>query len=229
MAQRQYDDALRNVSSTSDEQMDKLLQEKGFKEGEILQYQTMLEQADRYEQLQRDLVELKNKLSKMDNYIKATEQKIVHDRRVVERSITENGVYLLQHDQARQSEFRQATSFKMDFAQNVVYLNNRYLKLSASSEFYLKMSARFALFLSSLQQDSMMFPRLIFSDNMEDKGLEEDRSRNFQKVLVQRLNEIGNPDYQMIFATSMIAPELDKPEFTVGEYYTESNKSLKNV
>ena len=179
MAQRQYDDALRNVSSTSDEQMDKLLQEKGFKEGEILQYQTMLEQADRYEQLQRDLVELKNKLSKMDNYIKATEQKIVHDRRVVERSITENGVYLLQHDQARQSEFRQATSFKMDFAQNVVYLNNRYLKLSASSEFYLKMSARFALFLSSLQQDSMMFPRLIFSDNMEDKGLEEDRSRNF--------------------------------------------------
>ena len=91
------------------------------------------------------------------------------------------------------------------------------------------MSARFALFLSSLQQDSMMFPRLIFSDNMEDKGLEEDRSRNFQKVLVQRLNEIGNPDYQMIFATSMIAPELDKPEFTVGEYYTESNKSLKNV
>ena len=31
------------------------------------------------------------------------------------------------------------------------------------------------------------------------------------------------------FATSMIAPELNTPEFTVGEYYTESNKSLKNV
>ena len=243
VAQRQYDDALRNVSSTSDEQMDKLLQEKGFKEGEILQYQTLLEQADRYEQLQRDLIELKNELNKLDNYIKATEQKIVHNRRVVERSIAENGVYLLQHDQARQSEFRQATSFKMDFAQNVVYLNNRYLKLSASSEFYLKMSARFALFLSSLQQDSMMFPRLIFSDNMEDKGLEEDRSRNFQKVLVQRLNELETqrrkklepealnfePSYQVIFATSMIAPELNTPEFTVGEYYTESNKSLKNV
>ena len=37
------------------------------------------------------------------------------------------------------------------------------------------------------------------------------------------------PNYQVIFATSMIAPELNTPEFTVGEYYTESNKSLKNV
>ena len=37
------------------------------------------------------------------------------------------------------------------------------------------------------------------------------------------------PEYQVIFATSMIAPELNTPEFTVGEYYTESNKSLKNV
>ena len=37
------------------------------------------------------------------------------------------------------------------------------------------------------------------------------------------------PDYQLIFATSMIAPELNKPEYTVGDYYTRENKSLKNV
>jgi hypothetical protein len=37
------------------------------------------------------------------------------------------------------------------------------------------------------------------------------------------------PSYQVIFATSMIAPELDKPEYTRGEFYTRENKSLKNV
>ena len=32
---------------------------------------------------------------------------------------------------------------------------------------------------------------------------------------------------RMIFATSMIAPELDDPKYTIGENYTIENKSLK--
>jgi hypothetical protein len=31
----------------------------------------------------------------------------------------------------------------------------------------------------------------------------------------------------VIFATSMIAPELDTTEYTIGESYTRENKSLK--
>ena len=37
------------------------------------------------------------------------------------------------------------------------------------------------------------------------------------------------PNYQVIFATSMIAPELEREEYTRGEFYTQTNKSLKNV
>ena len=36
-------------------------------------------------------------------------------------------------------------------------------------------------------------------------------------------------DYQLIYATSNIAEELDRPEFTIGESYTKDNKSLKYV
>lgn len=232
-AQRQYDDALHNVRSTSDEQIDQLLQDKGFKEGEILQYQTMLEHAGHYEQLLSELDEYKAEAGRLDRYIDSAQQTIARKRASVENAITANGIYLLKHDRFRQSEFSQATSFKMDFAQNVVYLNNLHIKLSASSSFYLKMAARFAFFLSSVEQDSMMYPRLILSDNMEDKGLEEERSRNFQKVLVDRLGQINPPgaapDYQVIFATSMIAPELDIPTYTIGDSYTQQNKSLKNI
>lgn len=123
------------------------------------------------------------------------------------------------------------------------------------------MEARFAFFLASVQVDSMMYPRFFLSDNMEDKRMEENRSRNFQNILVRRLkeleakkklenkslnlepcavghehlmnrsNEANNlePSYQVIFATSNIANELNKPEYTVGDYYSQANKSLKNV
>lgn len=91
------------------------------------------------------------------------------------------------------------------------------------------MAARFALLFASLQVPSMMYPRLMFSDNMEDKGMEEARAKNFQRMIVDRLNQMPNQEYQLIFATSNIADELNTPEYTIGDYYTQDNKSLKNV
>ena len=226
-AQKKYDAAVRNVRSTRDERIDQLLQDKGYKEGEIIQYRTLLESAEKYERLLNELAELKKQDDILTRYIKAAEDKIRIERTKIERAITDNGVYLLKNDRDRQAEFRNATDFKMNFKQNMAYLTDQHIKLSASSSFYLKLTARFAMFLASLQNDTMKYPRLIFSDNMEDKGMEEDRSRNFQNILVKRIKEIGNPDYQVIFATSNIAHELDTQEYTIGDKYTEDNKSLK--
>lgn len=235
VAQQQYDSAVGNVRSTNDERIDRLVQQKGFKEGEILQYRTLLEQAERYDSLQRERDRLARESEGLERNIAAAEQRIRQQRAKVEKAIADNGVYLLRHDQDRQEQFRQATQFTIDFGQNVVYLNDRHVKLSASSSFYLKMAARFAFFLTSLTDENMLYPRLLFSDNMEDKGMEEDRSRNFQRIVVERLRDLTTYnyetiiDYQLIFATSNIAKELDKPEYTIGEFYTKDNKSLKNV
>lgn len=140
----------------------------------------------------------------------------------------------MKHDEDRQDEFKNVTNFFVDYKQNLTTISGQHIKLSASSEFYEKLAARFAFFLSSLQIDSMLYPRLMFSDNMEDKGMETDRSKNFQNVVVNRLEELSSSrelhiPYQLIFATSNIADELDKPDYTIGEYYTADNKSLKNV
>lgn len=226
-AQKKYDASVRNVRSTRDERIDQLLQDKGYKEGEIIQYRTLLESAEKYEWLLNELAELKKQDDILTRYIKAAEDKIRIERTKIERAITDNGVYLLKNDRDRQAEFRHASDFTMNFKQNMAYLTDQHIKLSASSSFYLKMTARFAMFLASLQNDTMKYPRLLFSDNMEDKGMEEDRSRNFQNILVRRIKEIGNPDCQVIFATSNIAHELDTQEYTIGDKYTEDNKSLK--
>lgn len=241
LAQGQYDYALRNVRSSRDEEIDKLIQDKGFMEGEVLQFLTMIERAEEYEGLIKEKNKLEAKVEELRRYIAEKDKQYGKQRTIIECAIKENGLYLLRNDKDRQAEFRDARDFSVDFGQNITYLTDRHIKLSASSAFYLKMTARFAFFLSSLQVDGMMYPRLILSDNMEDKGMEDTRSQNFQKILVKRLEEIEEkkklenkslnlePGYQVIFATSMICPELDKPNYTIGEFYTKDNKSLKNV
>lgn len=234
-SQRHYDDAVNYVRSTHEEQIDKLLQDKGFKEGEILQYRTLLEQAEKYESLLDELIALKRRESELNRYIEVTENRIRLERKSIDAAVSECGLYLLRNDEQRQAEFMQARDFVIDYSQNMTYISNQRIKLSASSAFYLKMVARFALLFASLKVDSMMYPRLLFSDNMEDKGLEQGRAEKFQRTVVRLLkemeekNKLSTLNYQLIFATSMIAPELDTKEYVIGDYYNEENKSLKNV
>ena len=227
--QRRYDDAVNYVRSTHEERIDKLLQDKGFKEGEILQYRTFLELAEKYEHLIEEQEELRAREAKLQRLIDAKEANIRQERRIIDAAVSESGVYLLRKDENRQDEFMKAQEFVIDYNQNMAYISNQRIKLSASSAFYLKMVARFAILFASLRVDSMMYPRLLFSDNMEDKGLTPDRAVQFQKTVVSMLSKVPQDDYQLIFATSMLAPELDKPEYTIGDFYSHDNKSLKNV
>ena len=135
----------------------------------------------------------------------------------------------VQADLKRESDFYSAENFNISFADNNVYVSETKSRYSASSNFYLKLAARLSIFLASLEQKEMRYPRFIFSDNMEDKGMEIGRTQNMQRIIIKKLSEYNPDDYQIIFATSMIADEFDTPEYVVGEKYTEDNKSLKNV
>ena len=228
-AQSQLDSSLKNVRTTANEQLDQLIQTKGFKEGEILQYKTLLETALQYESLLSHHEDLQQKESKLTRFIEAKTSILKQKRRKIDKNVSETGIYLLKHDELRQMEFQSADDFTIDYKQNIAYISNQYIKLSASSGFYLKMAARFAIFLASLKNSDMRFPRLLFSDNMEDKGMEENRAKNFQRTIIKYLQEIGNDNYQLIYATSMCADEYDNAQYTIGEKYSENNKSLKNL
>lgn len=228
-AQSKLDSSLKNVLTTADEQLDQLIQTKGFKEGEILQYKSFLETAIQYESILKHHEELQQKESELTRFIEAKASTLKQKRHEIDKNISETGIYLLKHDELRQTEFQSANDFTIDYKQNIAYISNQYIKLSASSGFYLKMAARFAIFLASLKKSDMRYPRLLFSDNMEDKGMEENRAKNFQKTIINYLQKIGNDNYQLIYATSMCADEYDNEQYTVGENYSENNKSLKNL
>ena len=62
-------------------------------------------------------------------------------------------------------------------------------------------------------------------DTIEDKGMEPIRSHNFQRQVV-RVSEESSVEHQIIFATSMIAPEFDNPRYTIGKLSTHENRTL---
>lgn len=220
------------------ERLDSLNFEKGLAEGEILQFRTMLEQAQIFEKLLEERGALEAKIRKLGYAIETIIRNQNKTKKEVIEKIQEEGVYLLNNDLERQREFKNADpeDFIVDFSNNLVYLRSPnsekyklYQKFSASSNFYLKISARFAIFLASLSVDKMRFPRFIFADNMEDKGIEIERAQNLQKILIDRVATFPQENYQLIYTTSYITKELREGEYIVGEYYTKDNPSLKNL
>ena len=72
----------------------------------------------------------------------------------------------------------------------------------------------------------MRYPRFIFADNMEDKGIEKERAQKFQYTLIDKLKKYPTDSYQLIYTTSYITDELDHSEYVVGDHYDINNKSL---
>lgn len=227
--QEQVNFALNDVKPFRDERIDILYTEKGFVEGEILQLRTLLENAELYNKLLESKSELEKELSYLKSFIWNVEknQNILKEK--VNLKIEEEGIYLLNNDLERQDEFILAKEFHIDYSNNIAFLANKYSKYSASSNFYLKISARFAIFLASLSIQEMRYPRFIFADNMEDKGIEPLRAQNLQKILIERVRNFAVSSFQMIYTTSYISEELNNSPYCVGEYYTKASPSLKNI
>lgn len=237
--QKRVNNSITDVRPFELEKLDTLNFQKGLAEGEILQFRTMLEQADIYDKLLEEKTTLDKNIGTFKYKIftiQEAQRKIKKDTIL---NIQTEGVYLLNNDFDRQREFTTAEpkDLIIDFSNNLVYLKTdntekfkQYQKFSASSNFYLKISARFALFLASLTVDSMRYPRFIFADNMEDKGIEKERAQNFQNILIKRVLALDpNQESQLIYTTSYITDELLESTYIVGEYYTKDNPSLKNI
>ncbi|WP_367209930.1 hypothetical protein [Sphingobacterium sp. R2] len=227
--QSQYDEEVKEVRSSKQDEIESLYLQKGFIEGEILQYRTMLENAEYYNKLLTKRDELIKNKDLIERFIRNAENQQTKLKLQIETTIKNEALYLLNNDLDRQDEFKDANEFTIDFSNNIAFLATKHAKYSASSNFYLKLTARFALFLASLSIPQMRYPRLLIGDNMEDKGIEEERAQNFQKIVIERLKSFDPNSYQLIFTTSYISSELENSDLVVGDFYKKDNRSLKNI
>lgn len=133
-------------------------------------------------------------------------------------------IEFLKRDLARQSTFANATSVTIEFDGDRMAVNGDSY-FSASSMVYLKNSVLASFALAAANDQSFNHPRLLIMDTVEDKGMEVERSQNFQRILAE-YSDRAISDHQIIIATSMIAAELNVDRYTVGQYYTHDNRTL---
>lgn len=134
---------------------------------------------------------------------------------------------LLDMDLSEHSDFGDVSHVDFSFADDWIALNGeKYRARSASGMVILKNSFAAALLKASLVDARFNLPRWMLFDNIEDKGMVEERSRNFQRLLVA-MSEATQVPHQIIFTTSMLAPELDRSDLIIGPKYTKEHKTLK--
>jgi hypothetical protein len=108
----------------------------------------------------------------------------------------------------------------------VIYIAGNHEGYSASSRTVIKNAFHLAILFASCLDARMKYPRFLLLDNIEDKGMTPQRSHNFQRLILEHSKK-AEAEHQIIFTTSMPAPDLDDPKYTVGSRYTETNMSLK--
>lgn len=125
----------------------------------------------------------------------------------------------------RQVEFRDPQTAKVYFNIDALEVGG-VANFSESSNVILKNSAILSIFQAACNDDKYFHPKFLLFDNIEDKGMEPERSHNFQQMIVDASKMIKT-DHQIIMTTSLPNPKLEVEKYTIGPAYSESHKTLE--
>jgi hypothetical protein len=131
---------------------------------------------------------------------------------------------LLRNDLRRQDSFERAESIQFDFAANRISVDG-HTYFSASSRVILKSSFFLGFFAAATKDAEFRHPRFVMIDTIEDKGMEPERSHNFQNQIL-RVSQESRVDHQIIYATAMISPDLNDESYTVGKFSTRDDPTI---
>lgn len=131
---------------------------------------------------------------------------------------------LLHGDLPREDTFISAKTVQFEFSSNKLGVDGESY-FSASSRVVLRNSFFVGLFAAATKDPSFRHFRFCILDTIEDKGMQDERSHNFQRLIVQ-VSQTAKTEHQIIFGTSMIAPDLDVPTLTIGHYSTREQRTL---
>ncbi|MHB0946970.1 MAG: hypothetical protein ACYC3B_07345, partial [Sedimentisphaerales bacterium] len=116
-------------------------------------------------------------------------------------------------------------SFDLDNISLIINNGETHDVFAASSHVVLKNAFHFSMLLASCVKQYFRYPRFLIIDSIEDKGMQEERSRILQKYIVEKSENL-DVKHQIIFTTAKIAPELNIDKYTIGEFYRGDIKSL---
>lgn len=183
-----------------------------------------METAEEIERLSKEKSEIDEDLEKIKSRIGALRTAASKRRSIALTTAGRIAARLLRSDLPRQEEFINAQNVTMDFQNDSMTVDGK-INFAESSNVYLKNASILALFLAAGQSSGFFHPHFALFDNIEDKGMQEERSHLFQRLIVENVTEIEKP-FQLIFTTSMMNPELELEDYVIGPAYTKENKTL---
>ncbi|MBE9578867.1 MULTISPECIES: hypothetical protein [Moraxella] len=201
------------------------LLEIGNLEQQNIHLQEKIAQLSKFEILKEKRDDLQAIVSKLSSDIDKIVKKNEQVKLSKESKISGIVLDLIKQDLDREDSFKKAKEVSFSFSNDIIKVDGVSM-FSASSTAFLKSCFKLALLIASCQDKSFLYPRLAIMDNIEDKGMEEARSKNFQKLIVAESKKL-TVKHQIIFTTSMIAEELNNSEYCIGDFYTSENHTLK--
>lgn len=214
----------RTPSSDLRSRLRTLNQRAGYVQREIEDVQEksgLIEQLSRLSKRKADIAGELSALEDRNLELKSSEQ----DRLTIAYTeIADRTRDFLQNDLPRQDAFQSARQINFSFGSDKISVNGESY-FSASSLVILKNSFLAGFLFAATEDRQFRHPRLAILDTVEDKGMEPERSQNFQKLLVAA-SEGTNVDHQIIFATAMIAEDLDSEAYTVGRFSSHDDRTL---
>lgn len=223
--QKELDVSIENPQTTRDERIDILLINKGGVEKKIEYLTQQIKAVELIELLKKELAKLNASITLLKLEISQKEGLQKRNNQIAIQKMRELTLHILKNDLDRQEEFRSGKKIEIDFLRDTYSLDEGN-NFSASSKTYFKNAVLFSIFFASLELNFFRYPRFIICDNMEDKGMEKERTQNFQDLITAMSNNYEE-EHQIIFTTSMISDNLNNKPYCVGKEYDRNNKTLK--
>ena len=198
--------------------------EMGFCKSQLLGLEDRREHVNKVESLRKEKGKANDTILRIKDKLEQVNMRQADRYNDVYGSIEARAGQLLAQDGSYEPTFDAVEEVAFDFARDKMFVNGR-SKFSASSMVVMKNSIRLAIFLHAVDDKLARLPNFFIMDNIEDKGMVDERSHNFQKVIVSECRKLQE-DYQLIFTTSMISPDLEGTALCVGPMYAKGTHTL---
>lgn len=222
--EQRYNESAEHWTSEMEQAIEKALREVGGLDQEIRSLYENQKLASVIKSLQEKRDLLYGEITELNSTIESLAHAQDIRKREVQLAIAKTTSRLLKQDLYRQAEFKTAEHVQFSFEENKIIVDGS-SRFSESSTVVLRHLFHLAILTASTQIPEMRFPRLLILDGIEDGGIELPRAHRLQEIIAAECATY-EVDYQLIMATSQIAPSLDDKKFVVGRQYTEDERAL---
>ncbi|MCQ4635060.1 hypothetical protein GB927_033910 [Shinella sp. CPCC 100929] len=159
----------------------------------------------------------------LDTRIQSLKRSQTDRLRVARTAIERETITILKGDLKRQDSFVDPKRVDFSFGKNSITVDD-HTYFSASSRVVLKTAFLVGFLAAALKDPEFRHPRFLMIDITEDKGMEQARSHNFQRQVIET-SAASAVEHQVILATAMPWSEIPEQLF-VGRFSTLEKGSL---